>query len=52
MNNESSFIYGETPSAVQVYAVVSLCSSEKDFKLKNGKIFFKQKYILYTNIQV
>ena len=36
MQNKSSFIYGENPSSVPIYAVVSMCSSDKDFNFKNG----------------
>lgn len=37
MKNTTSFIYGETPTAVPIYAVVSMCSNDKDFTFKNGK---------------
>lgn len=40
MENKSSFIYGENPSSVPIYAVVSMCSSDKDFNFKNGNAFF------------
>lgn len=36
MKNTTSFIYGETPTAVPIYAVVSMCSNDKDFNFKNG----------------
>lgn len=37
MKNTTSFIYGETPTTVPIYAVVSMCSNDKDFNFKNGK---------------
>lgn len=36
MKNKSSFIYGENPLNVPVYAVVNMCSSDKEFDYKNG----------------
>lgn len=39
MKNKSSFIYGESPSAVPIYAVVSMCSTDGDFNLKNGEMW-------------
>lgn len=37
MENKSSFIYGENPMNVPIYAVVNTCSSDKEFNFKNGK---------------
>lgn len=39
MKNKSSFIYGENPAAVPVYAVVSMCSAAGDGGevIKNGE---------------
>lgn len=36
MKNKSSFIYGERPSVVPIYAVVNMCASDGDSNLKNG----------------
>jgi len=38
MKNKSSFIYGESPSVVPIYAVVSMCSADGDVNNKNGEI--------------
>ena len=40
MKNTTSFIYGEAPTTVPIYAVVSMCSNDKDFNFKNGKTNF------------
>lgn len=37
MKNQSSFIYGESPSEVPIYAVVSMCGNEEEFPRNNGK---------------
>ncbi|KAG5672685.1 hypothetical protein PVAND_002795 [Polypedilum vanderplanki] len=54
MKNKSSFIYGEDPNAVPIYAVVSMCSSDKDFNFKNeidtGSKWKKNPYIPLTKI--
>lgn len=41
MKNQSSFIYGENPLTVPVYAVVNMCSNDKDFNFKNGELKFE-----------
>jgi hypothetical protein len=38
MKNETSFIYGENPSEVPIYAVVNTCSNVEDLNLKNGML--------------
>jgi hypothetical protein len=37
MKNKTSFIYGENPSAVPIYAVVNMCSMDGDVNQKNGE---------------
>jgi hypothetical protein len=37
MKNQTSFIFGEEPSTVPVYAVVNMCTGNKEFNFKNGK---------------
>lgn len=40
MKNKSSFIYGENPSVVPIYAVVSMCGGDSNSTVKNGKLSF------------
>lgn len=37
MKNKSSFIHGENPNQVPIYAEVEMCSGDSDFSYKNGK---------------
>jgi hypothetical protein len=36
MKNKTSFIYGENPNEVPIYAEVDMCSGDGDFNYKNG----------------
>lgn len=46
MKNETSFIYGENPSEVPIYAVVNTCSNVEDLNLKNGIILHSSSSLL------
>lgn len=53
MKNTTSFIYGEAPTSVPIYAVVTMCSNDKDFNFKNGNKnllnLFLKKFIKIKN---
>lgn len=36
MKNDTSFIFGENPDEVSIYAVVNMCSNGEDLSFKNG----------------
>lgn len=50
MKNKSSFIFGENPSKVPIYAVVSMCSGsgDNDFNHKNGEQLKPTSETLYV----
>lgn len=38
MKNDTSFIFGEDPSEVSIYAVVNMCSNVDELSFKNGEL--------------
>lgn len=38
MKNDTSFIFGENPTEVPIYAVVNMCSNVEDLSFKNGNV--------------